>query len=214
MWTRMPDCFVPRRQPNGQLAAVVTVGRVAAVGPTSQPSRSAPLTMTTSLGGSLGAGVTDSSSSSVAMSSVQASPSASWSMPWSAALLAHRGRRLDRRHPVDQRPAADSGAGEHHHRRVPRREQAVVQIQAGICVELVVRHRRLVDERPGLEHDDRPPRLGSFGRPTPPPAPEPPRPRPPRVPIGSSSAPWSNGSAYGRSAWARSSRAATPARTR
>ena len=72
----------------------------------------------------------------------------------------HSGRRVDRRHPVDERPATDAGAGEHRDRAIPRGEQAVVQIQAAEGVELVARHRRLVHERTCLEDHDRSPRLG------------------------------------------------------
>ena len=43
-------------------------------------------------------------------------------------------------------------------------EQAVVEVQARERIELVARHRRLVDERTGLEHDDRPTGLGQGGR--------------------------------------------------
>ncbi len=63
--------------------------------------------------------------------------------------------RLDRRHPVDERPAADPGAGQQGHRAVPGREEAMVEIQAGERVELVGRHRPLVDEGPCLQDDHR-----------------------------------------------------------
>ena len=44
--------------------------------------------------------------------------------------------------------------GEHRDRAVPGREQAVVEVQAVVRVELVASAARLVDERPRLEDDD------------------------------------------------------------
>ena len=79
------------------------------------------------------------------------------SRPWSAAHSARTdvGRR-DAGRPVDERPATDPGAGQHRDRAVPGREQAVIEVEPVEGVELRARHRRLVDERAGLEDDDRP----------------------------------------------------------
>ena len=76
-------------------------------------------------------------------------------------------RRRQARHPVDERPAADRASGEHRHRAVPGREEAVVEVEPPVRVELVGRHRRLVDEaarprgrpRSGLPGRARPRRL-------------------------------------------------------
>ena len=105
-----PDARLLRPAPTAERAACRSRDSRSRCGGSAdlQPSRSAPLTMTTSLGGSLGAGVTDSSSSSVAMSRSRACRRPAGRCRGQRPLLAHRGRRLDRRHPVDQRPAADS----------------------------------------------------------------------------------------------------------
>jgi hypothetical protein len=73
-----------------------------------------------------------------------------------------RGREA--RHPVDQRAAADRRPREHRHRAVPCRQQAVVEVEPPEGVELVGWHRCLVDERAGLENDDRPACPGKFRR--------------------------------------------------
>ena len=52
-------------------------------------------------------------------------------------------------------PPPDPGAGEQRDRAVPGRQQAAIQVQPGEGVQLVRRHRRLVDERSGLQDDDR-----------------------------------------------------------
>ena len=69
-----------------------------------------------------------------------------------------RGRTLgalDAGHPVDQRAAADPGPGQHRHRAVPGRQQAVVEVVAVEGGEFGPWHRGLIGERPGLEDDDR-----------------------------------------------------------
>jgi hypothetical protein len=76
-------------------------------------------------------------------------------------LRAHVGRRVDAG-PVHERPAADRAAGEDRHGAVPGRDEPVVEIEPIECGELVARHRRLVDERTGLEHDDGPAGTGEV----------------------------------------------------
>ena len=71
-----------------------------------------------------------------------------------APLLPDVGRGRDRRHPVDERPATDRGTGEQRDRAIPGREQPVVEVQPGERVQLVRRHRCLVDERPRVEDHD------------------------------------------------------------
>ncbi len=73
------------------------------------------------------------------------------------------GRRREARHPVDQRPSADRGSGEHRHRPIPGREEAMVQVEPPVPIELVGRHRRLVDQRPRLEDDDGASGSGQLG---------------------------------------------------
>ena len=47
---------------------------------------------------------------------------------------------------------------------VPGREQAVVEVQPPVRVELVAGHRRLVDERAGLDDEHAPPGPSQLGR--------------------------------------------------
>ena len=70
------------------------------------------------------------------------------------------GGRLDRGHPVDRRPAAEARPGQDRHRAVPAGGEAVVEVQPVVRVELGAGHRRLGQERPRLEDDDRPAGLG------------------------------------------------------
>ena len=60
------------------------------------------------------------------------------------------------------RPAADCRAREHRDRAVPGREESVIQIEPPVGVQLICGQGRLVDERPGLDDHDRPPREGQL----------------------------------------------------
>ena len=77
--------------------------------------------------------------------------------------IAHGLRRRDARHPVDQGPASDCGARQHRDRAVPRRQQSTIEVEPVEGIDLGARHRGLVDERSGLEHDDRPAGGGELG---------------------------------------------------
>ena len=65
--------------------------------------------------------------------------------------IAHGLRRRDARHPVDQGPASDCGARQHRDRAVPRRQQSTIEVEPVEGIDLGARHRRLVDERSGLD---------------------------------------------------------------
>ena len=77
--------------------------------------------------------------------------------PRSRRLVAHSARtpigRLEACRPVDQRPAADGGAGQNRHAQVLRRGQAVVEVQPVERVQLVARHLRLGHEWPSLDNE-------------------------------------------------------------
>ena len=83
------------------------------------------------------------------------------SIPWARAQPARTAvRRLDRGHPVDRRPAAEAAPRPGSKPRRPSGGQAVVQVEPVERVELGAGHRRLGQERPRLEDDDRPAGLG------------------------------------------------------
>jgi len=74
------------------------------------------------------------------------------------------GRSVETGHPVDERAATHARAGEQGDRAIPGRQQAVVQVQPAVGVELVAGHRRLVDEWPGFKDEHGPTGAGQLRR--------------------------------------------------
>ena len=155
-WTRIPDRFVPRGQPNPQLPQSPQASALRRVGAASQPSARAPRRRIASLGGMWVDSATPSSDSMAATSSVPGVAGHPVQPVLGLPLRADVLGRGDAGRPVDERPAADAGPGQHRDGAVPGRGQAVVQVVAVEAVELGPRHRRLVREGAGFEDDDRP----------------------------------------------------------
>ena len=110
-WARIPERFVPRRQPNGQLPQspqLVAFRRLAAA---SQPRAAAPWRIAASFGGiDRRLGRPRARARSPRRPASHAGVGQAFDAVLAAPLLADPGGCREARHPVDERPAADRGA--------------------------------------------------------------------------------------------------------